>query len=296
MIMGDILFSIVIPTYNRAAFIGKTINSLLSQTYNNFEIIVVDDGSVDNTSEVLNGITDSRVAYYKKENGERGAARNYGARLAKGSYINFFDSDDLAYPNHLAEAYKFINANSRPSFFHLGYDFKSPDGSLIRNVDDLHGDLHAKLIRNNFLSCNGVFLSKELSASFPFEEDRTLAVAEDWALWLRISSRYPILVSNVITSSVICHDERSIMDYNIEKVVKRDLLLLKVLFNDDQFKAKYKKYLPVFTADRYTFFSLLLSLKKRKRECVSYLFKAFKAYPLVILERRFWASVKHMIK
>lgn len=295
MITEDILFSIVIPTYNRAGFIGKTIDSLLRQTYNNFEIIVVDDGSTDNTSEVLKGISDPRVAYFKKENGERGAARNFGARLAKGSYINFFDSDDLAYSNHLEESYKFIKENNNPSFFHLGYDFKSPDGNLIRNVDDLNGDLNARLIRNNFLSCNGVFLSKELSVKFPFEEDRTLAVAEDWALWLKISSRFPILVSNVITSSVICHDERSITDYNVEKVVKRDLFLLKLLFNDEQFKIKYKCYLPIFAADRYTFFSLLLSLKKRRKECLFYLLKAFNVYPPIVFEKRFWASIKHMI-
>ena len=68
---SKVLFSIIIPTYNRAAFILKTIQSLLDQSYQNFEIIVVDDGSKDNTDEIVKGISDSRVSYYKKENGER---------------------------------------------------------------------------------------------------------------------------------------------------------------------------------------------------------------------------------
>lgn len=293
--MEEILFSVVIPTYNRAGFIKKTVDSLLAQTYTKFEIIIVDDGSTDNTSEVIKGIDDNRVIYYQKENGERGAARNYGAKIAKGHYVNFFDSDDLAYNNHLAEANRFIKENNNPNFFHLGYDFKAGNESLISKVDNLSGDLHAKLIRNNFLSCNGVFLSKEIASKFPFEEDRVLAVAEDWALWLRISSRYPILVSNIITSSVICHDERSIFDQNVEKVIKRDDLLLKVLKGDKEFLKSYRKYIPVFTSDRFTFIALILSLKKRRHECITYLLKAFKTYPAVVFEKRFWASIKHLI-
>ena len=82
--MTNILFSIVVPTYNREKFIVKTIQSLLNQTYNNFELLIIDDGSTDNTEKVVREIEDQRIQYHQKENGERGAARNYGAKLAKG--------------------------------------------------------------------------------------------------------------------------------------------------------------------------------------------------------------------
>src|SRR5687767_9278561 len=96
------VFSIVIPTYNRAHLIKKTIESVLAQDFADFELLVVDDGSKDDTESVVSSFTDKRVHYFKKQNGERGAARNFGAARAKGSYLNFFDSDDLLYRNHLS--------------------------------------------------------------------------------------------------------------------------------------------------------------------------------------------------
>src|SRR5690242_17185435 len=121
------LFSIVIPTYNRAHLIGKTIQSALQQDFKDFEILVVDDGSKDNTGDVVKSFTDPRVQYFKKENAERGAARNYGVARAKGKYINFFDSDDLMYPNHLSVANELIGSIGSPEFFHLGYDYQIED-------------------------------------------------------------------------------------------------------------------------------------------------------------------------
>src|SRR5947209_8581316 len=101
-------FSVVIPTYNREKLIQNTLNSVLNQKYQSFEIIVIDDGGQDNTEQLIKNIDDPKISYYKKENGERGAARNYGWQLAKGSYVTFLDSDDIFYENHLKEAYDFI--------------------------------------------------------------------------------------------------------------------------------------------------------------------------------------------
>src|SRR5882672_6620269 len=102
MTSGGPQFSIVMPTYNRAHMVGKTIASILRNDFTDFEVLVVDDGSEDDTEALIAKLTDPRIHYYKKENGERGAARNYGAIRANGRYINFFDSDDVMYPNHLA--------------------------------------------------------------------------------------------------------------------------------------------------------------------------------------------------
>ena len=99
--MGNPLVSVVIPTYNRAHIIKRSIMSVLSQTYGNIEIIVIDDGSTDNTEEVVLGINDDRIRYYKKENGGSSSARNMGISLAKGSYIAFQDSDDIWLPYKL---------------------------------------------------------------------------------------------------------------------------------------------------------------------------------------------------
>jgi glycosyltransferase involved in cell wall biosynthesis len=94
---GEIAFSIIIPTYNRAEIIGKTIESALGQTFQNFEIIVVDDGGTDNTEEVIQAFYSPKLSYYKKENAERAAARNFGAARGKGNYVTFLDSDDILF-------------------------------------------------------------------------------------------------------------------------------------------------------------------------------------------------------
>ncbi|MFO0505980.1 MAG: glycosyltransferase family 2 protein, partial [Chryseotalea sp.] len=99
--MTNPFFTIVIPLYNRAAFIPELVNTILKQEFTNFELILVNDGSTDQTQSILNELRDSRITCISTPNQERGAARNQGARLAKGKYINFFDSDDEMRSNHL---------------------------------------------------------------------------------------------------------------------------------------------------------------------------------------------------
>ena len=98
--------SIIIPTYNRSDIIGETLNSVMAQTYTNWECIVVDDGSNDNTEQVLEAFIqkDTKFQYHKRpDNKPKGAnaCRNYGLELSKGAYVNWFDSDDLMMPNFL---------------------------------------------------------------------------------------------------------------------------------------------------------------------------------------------------
>src|SRR6476661_7993594 len=95
------LFSVIIPTYNRAQIVRDTIMTVLNQTYRDFEIIVVDDGSTDETQKTVDSITDNRLRYFYKTNEERSVARNFGADKANGEYLIFLDSDDRFEINHL---------------------------------------------------------------------------------------------------------------------------------------------------------------------------------------------------
>ena len=121
---GTIYFSIVIPTYNRAGLIGLTLDSVMAQQDTDFEVLVVDDGSKDNTAEIVQRyLVDSRLRYLPKENGERGAARNYGLARARGKYVLFLDSDDLLHANHLSTLRKAIEAQAKlPDFIATKYD------------------------------------------------------------------------------------------------------------------------------------------------------------------------------
>ncbi len=294
--MTNIFFSIIIPTYNRAGFISKTLQSLLNQSYTDFEIIVVDDGSTDNTAEVMANFVGEKISYHKKENAERAAARNFGARLAKGEYINFFDSDDVAYPNHLETAFSVLNRHSQPELFHLGYDIKDGRRNLMSQVNTFQGaNLNSQLIDGNVLSCNGVFLRKDIALKHPFNEDRALSASEDYELWLRLAARYPVLYNNTITSTVINHDARSVLVINKNALIRRQEAFIKHLFEDPVSALQYASYKNTIVADVYTYISLHLALtKKHRKEVIYYLWKAFITRPSVLSRRRFWASLKYV--
>jgi glycosyltransferase involved in cell wall biosynthesis len=293
--MSDILFSIIIPTYNREKFIVKTIQSLLSQTYSNFELIIVDDGSTDNTEKVVREIEDQRIQYHKKENGERGAARNYGARLAKGNYINFFDSDDLAYSNHLSEAIVMLQKFNNPEVFHLGYDIKNTEGRTLKRKN-LVTDINFSLVQGNCLSCNGVFVRLDIVKKHPFSTIRALSASEDYLLWLKLAARYTIHSSLIVTSTIIEHSSRSVMIININALIKRKELMLIEMFSDKEIIKKYFKNKFQITQNTYSYISLHIALSKQsKKTALKYLFKAIKLSPVFIFKRRFFAIIKHLI-
>jgi glycosyltransferase involved in cell wall biosynthesis len=274
----------------------KAIESIFTQEFSDFEIIVVNDGGSDDTGERIKSITDPRFHYYYKDNAERGAARNFGARKAKGAYINFFDSDDLLYPNHLSTAKALIDRENSPEFFHLGYDFKIDSGELIRNVDNLDQAIQRKAMFDNFLSCNGVFVRKDIAEQFPFEEDRVLASAEDWALWIRLLSRFTIRYSNTITSTVLTHDQRSIHTIPTDKVIRRDNFLIHYLRKDTKVMDSFGYFgWKKFEAQRYTFVMLCLAEDRRHNEVLGWARKAFTTYPLILFSSRFLASCRKAI-
>ena len=290
------LFSVVIPTYNRAHLIGETIKSVLAVTFSNFEILVIDDGGKDNTQEVVSKFTDDRVHYYKKENAERGAARNYGRIRAKGMYVNFFDSDDLMYPNHLAVAKQMIDEVHDPEFFHLGYDFKNPQGEVTKKVNQFDETIRSKILFDNLLSCNGVFVRRDIAALFPFEENRMLASAEDWELWIRLAASYTLHYSNEITTSVVNHDQRSIRTIPSEKLIARDMLLVQILRNNPSIRKMYGKDFKTFIAERYTFIMLCLAEDRKPLEVAKWAGLAMSADPAIALTRRFLMSIKNCLR
>jgi glycosyltransferase involved in cell wall biosynthesis len=293
---NQVYFSIVIPTYNRADFIVKTIRSLLSQQYGNFEIIVVDDGSTDNTDQLVLAIDDKRVSYHKKQNAERGAARNYGARLAKGDYINFFDSDDVAYDNHLAVAGHTAIGLKSPQVFHLGYDVKDPAGNLLKKAADFPPTVNEWLINGNHLSCNGVFIRKDIALNHPFSETRALSGSEDYALWLRLASRFPFYCVNDITSTVVNHDARSVIRINKNNFLRRIELLQQETLEDPAFVSCYSNRLALFKAFLNIYIALHLAMAENPRkENFPYLVKAVQLKPNVIFSYRFLAALKNVI-
>ncbi len=288
-------FTVVIPTYNRAGFIADTLQSVFAQTYSSFEVLVVDDGSTDETEAVVGSLNDRRLHYWKKENAERGAARNYGIQRAKGQYITFLDSDDLFYAHHLQTAYDFIQNNNYPEIFHLGYEMKTADGQVLSRVTNRKGDLNRSLLKGNSLSCIGVFVQHAVMQANLFEEDRRMAGSEDWELWVRMASRYTIAYSNAVTACMIHHDSRSVITINEEKLITRILLAASRLQADEPFMARYGKQLPLVLAHLYLYIALHLAMSNNKKQTRAWLVKAWRTWPPTALSRKTAAIIRKLL-
>lgn len=187
------LVSIVLPTYNRARLLSRAVKSILDQTYPNFELIVVDDCSTDNTEGVVKEFQDDRIRYIRHEKNQGAPiARNTGIRAAKGKYIAFQDSDDVWCSTKLE---KQVNAfNSAPidlgviytSFWLIDNDKEiMVPSSLVKQTE---GKIHNTLLAMNFVSLSSAIVKKECFVNVGMFEN--IPRFQDWELWLRISKYY----------------------------------------------------------------------------------------------------------
>lgn len=293
-----IAVSVIIPTYNRLSFLPKTINSLLNQKADDYEIIVVDDGSTDGTEDYFKTFQHPRVKYFKIQNSERGYARNYGARCAEGNYVNFFDSDDLAYDNHISNAIAAISRLKNPEIFHMNYHLQNTEGDELDFTKVYQDNINEMLIRKgNVLSCNGVFIRRDIALQFPFCESRVLSGTEDYALWLAISTRFKIHFIPEITHVVIDHEQRSMASHDTIRMINRNMFLLDHLQTDAHFMQFVKDDFRFIECECYSFISLHLILEGRNNEGLYFLSKAIKADILFPFRRvRFMAIMKHLIR
>jgi glycosyltransferase involved in cell wall biosynthesis len=286
-------FSVVVPTFNRADWIVSTIESVLAQDLHDFELLIVDDGSTDDTESKVRGIRDERIRYHKKSNGERGAARNFGSALARGAYVNFVDSDDLLYRHHLAAAERFIRERGQPEVFHLGYDIKEAGGKLLRRIDRLPERINRDIILGNCLSCNGVFLRRDIASAHPFNEDVELSSSEDYELWLRLASRYPLWCENTVTSAVFDHPARSVARGEKTALLRRVETLLHSLSQDQPFMEEYGSVYSRLLSRLHAYVALHLALSGGNRlESLRWLGRAVVEDPRILASRQFLGVLK----
>jgi teichuronic acid biosynthesis glycosyltransferase TuaG len=193
------LFSVIIPTYNSEKYLIETIESVLNQTYPNIEIIVIDDGSTDSTSEILRPYFKDIQYYIIPHSGLPAVPRNYGIAISKGKYIAFLDSDDIWLPDKILKQYDiFLNHNS------VGL----VSTNALRFYDNEDGDEEctaletlflskkystgiyqfSDLLCNNFIITSSVVISRDcVEKCGYFSEDTVFRAVEDFHLWLRIA-------------------------------------------------------------------------------------------------------------
>lgn len=285
-----ILFSIVIPSYNRAETILNTIESVMQQTYSHWEIILVDDGSTDETKTIITALNHPKIFYHFQENGERGKARNTGIQKANGEYVFFLDSDDLLLPNHLENAEKNIRELDQPEFFHSRYFIQL--GAERRKTFLLNENtITDETIRQNPFACQ-FFLRKDIALTFPFSENRELKIGEDWAVILKIAVRYPLHFSNQYTAIQVQHKGRSMEVSSANTVINSRNLLIDYLSNDELIT---DRIISSVSVELTSLAALHAAIHSEKKRAISLYREAFKRKPSFILSRRSFAIIKKII-
>ncbi|MDE5803251.1 MAG: glycosyltransferase [Lachnospiraceae bacterium] len=192
------LVSVVIPTYNRIRTLPASVDSVLEQTYENLELIIMDDGSTDGTQEYVESITDKRVRYRRADkNMGPSAARNMGAELAKGEYLAFQDSDDAWEPDKLEKQMKLMVDNGELAMVYSEFGFYR-DGELAAIIpspqipyEEKHGDLFSHLLLYPLISTQTMLIkTKEFIAAGGFDE--TLQAYEDFEFSMRFAQNHRI--------------------------------------------------------------------------------------------------------
>jgi glycosyltransferase involved in cell wall biosynthesis len=186
--------SVVIPTYNAAAMVKEAIESVLAQTYADFEVVVMDDGSTDDTESVVRQFGD-RIRYFKQENRGVSAARNAGINKSLGDYVAFLDSDDLWLPDKLTEQIPLLEADPKLGLVYCDWAVMSGEAvlqsSYLEDLPAASGYVFDELIQSGFILTSGVVLRRAcLDDVGAF--DKSLAIAQDYDLWLRISYRWKV--------------------------------------------------------------------------------------------------------
>jgi len=182
--------SICIPTYNRKEYLKETINSILAQTYKDYEIVVVDDGSTDGTEEMLKEL-DIPVTYYWQQNSGDAAARNKLIELARGKYISFIDSDDLLMPDAIEKMVKIMEAENGEVIVYGSYYRIDDNGKIYgRCKRRLYSGIITRHLFETILvhACGSMFPTRILKESPAF--DISLNICSDYDLWLRLSMKH----------------------------------------------------------------------------------------------------------
>lgn len=206
-------FSVIIPTYNRSNLLVNTVNSVLSQTYPHFEVIIVDDGSTDDTGQVVQKTypNDPNVRYFFKQNEERGAARNFGLKHAKGNYALFFDSDDFMHNNHLEALNKNINKLGKVNLIATKHDWEHNKKRKPSTIQKVFEGWYGKelFLDGNGLACN-FCVKRDNPGMKLFREQRELVTMEDWIFLLENTLHDKLYLIDETTLTLIDHEERSL--------------------------------------------------------------------------------------
>jgi glycosyltransferase involved in cell wall biosynthesis len=189
------LISTIIPVYNGSDFLKEAIECVLEQTLQDFELIIIDDGSTDLTADIAKSYHDARIKYHYQTNQGLSRARNAGIKQAKGKYLAFLDCDDIWLPEKLETQLIQFESNSEAGLVYCATQIYDTNNRLVKYLPTVfEGNILKSLLMGNFItgSASSVMVPRVVIDNVGLF-DETLGTCEDWDLWLRIAALYPII-------------------------------------------------------------------------------------------------------
>ncbi len=207
----------------------RPIESIISQTFPSWELIIVDDGSTDDTRQVVESYSDNRIRYLYQQNQERSAARNHGITQAHGKYICFLDSDDYYLPNHLESFYKKIIEHNSPVAVFYCNTIEDRDGELIKVVPtEINAANSVEWVVQASLGSPRTCVHHSIFKKHQFNPK--INVGEDVDLWVRVFKEFPVIYLDAATVAFVTHAGRTVNSEaayiahlkNLERILKND--------------------------------------------------------------------------
>lgn len=220
----DFLISVVIPVFNSEKYITECLDSVLSQSYKNLEIIIVDDGSTDKTVELINGYKSDLIKVYSQKNSGQAIARNVGVEKATGEWIAFIDSDDKWFKDKIEMQLEYCEKYvwSHSDYYFIG-DIHKPQTRSSYFVSNQSGYAFDKLVIENTIATSSVIIKKSIFQEFGGFNTAYRAL-QDWDLWLKVSKEYEIgyldkpLAEYRVHSSSVSRSTRKTFPYHMEVI------------------------------------------------------------------------------
>lgn len=225
------VISVIIPAYNAERTILETIHSIQKQTFSDFELIVVNDGSTDQTLKVLSIIQEPRLKIFSYKNGGLPAARNRGIRKATGEFITFIDADDLWTPDKLELQLDALQQHPEAGVAYSWTAFIDENSNLlyVREPKVVEGNVYPQLLLHNFISSGSNILVRRQFIERVGEFDPSLRSAEDWDYYLRLAAQCPFVL--VPKYQILYRRSSSSMTSKVDVMEKSIITVIERAFN-----------------------------------------------------------------
>lgn len=267
------LISVVIPLYNKGNHIKATLESVLNQTFQDFEIIVVNDGSTDKSESEVLKLDSPKIKYFKTENQGVSQARNFGIEKARGTLLAFLDADDYWYPHHLEDLYFLYQQYPGAGFFATNYEFYYSENRIeYPKFLDISSEFKHGIVKDFFKSSYLYRLTWTSAVAIPktviqeiggFDPNITLGAGEDIDYWIRVALKHKVAFHNRISARYRMDGENRISHSN---TLRRKFAKLDQFQQEEQTNYWLKKYLDLYRAE----FALKFKLAGDKEQFLFY--------------------------